>query len=45
MRLELVVEVGVAPATPPAVATPARLHRPRTDLSPTDVPLLAPLSP
>ncbi|MFH9067540.1 ATP-dependent DNA ligase [Streptomyces coeruleorubidus] len=44
---ELVVEVGVDVARDAASRWrhPARLHRPRTDLSPTDVPLLTPPSP
>ncbi|MEU4490121.1 hypothetical protein AB0H94_35510 [Streptomyces purpurascens] len=44
VRPDLVVEVGIDVARD-AVGRwrhPARLHRPRTDLSPGDVPLLAP---
>ncbi|GGW85793.1 hypothetical protein AB0E64_38425 [Streptomyces caelestis] len=42
VRPELVVEVGADVARDAAGRWrhPARLHRPRTDLSPTDVPLL-----
>ncbi|MFD6171135.1 ATP-dependent DNA ligase [Streptomyces coeruleorubidus] len=44
VRPELVVEVGVDVARDTAGRWrhPARLHRPRTDLSPTDVPLTSP---
>ncbi|MFJ4982040.1 ATP-dependent DNA ligase [Streptomyces coeruleorubidus] len=47
MDPELVVEVGVDVARDAADRWlhPARLHRPRTGLSPTDVPLLTPPSP
>ncbi|MFH8500548.1 ATP dependent DNA ligase [Streptomyces coeruleorubidus] len=47
VRPELVVEVGVDVARDASGRWrhPARLHRPRTDLSPTDVPFLTPPSP
>ncbi|MEU1940614.1 hypothetical protein ACH49O_40910 [Streptomyces coeruleorubidus] len=47
VRPELVMEAGVDVARDAAGRWhhPARLHRPRTDLSPTDVPLLTPPSP
>ncbi|MEU1940776.1 ATP-dependent DNA ligase [Streptomyces coeruleorubidus] len=47
MRPQLVVEVGVDVTRDAAGRWrhPARLHRTRTDLSPTDIPLLTPPSP